>query len=76
MREKIANFLQHLSWALGGQQCDCGSNPFNSLARWMDQRVNADDQWSENFEPIGRWSRAIDKPSTWLSKLGMWIDPS
>lgn len=38
--EKLSDFFTHLGWALWGQECECGKNPFNWLAYhilpWMD----------------------------------------
>jgi hypothetical protein len=37
---KLGNQLTHFGWALWGQGCDCGHNPFNRLADCIDPWIN------------------------------------
>ena len=37
VREDVGDLIQHFAWAVMGQQCDCGHNPFNRLARWFNR---------------------------------------
>lgn len=69
MRETIGNLLLHLGWAIGGQGCDCGDNPFNRLADFMDKRVNREDLW-DDLEPRTWWLKAICYVSEWLIRIG------
>ena len=75
MRQKLADFVQHLSWAVIGQECDCGHNPFNPLARFMDRHVNTDDQWDmETVTPIGRKSLLACRVSDRLRVIARRLD--
>jgi hypothetical protein len=33
LRDEFGELCLHLGWAFLGQECDCGHNPFNWLAR-------------------------------------------
>lgn len=46
MRAWIAEHLLHIGWALFGQECDCGHNRFNHLARWI-----GEGKWTDDLEP-------------------------
>jgi len=52
----IAELFLHLGWAIHGTECDCGSNPFNWLARRL------------NFGDAG-WDTETGEMNTWWSKL-------
>ncbi len=52
MREWIGTQMLHFGWALFGQECDCGDNHFNWLARQIDGNANWDDELNE---PVGFW---------------------
>jgi hypothetical protein len=73
--ETLADFFQHIAWALGGQQCDCGHNPFNGLARWCDKYVNAEGQWSEEFGPIGKTSRFFCRVAGFFNRIAYRLQP-
>ena len=75
MRQWLVDFIQHLAWAIIGQECDCGHNPFNALARFMDRHVNTDDQWDmETVTPIGRKSMLACRVSDQLRHLSYMLD--
>lgn len=42
----LAEHFLHLGWALFGQECDCGANRFNWLARMI-----GEGQWDDEGEP-------------------------
>jgi len=52
VQEEIGDFLCHFGWAIWGQECDCGYNPFNRLARFMQRYPDGDWDWPEG--PHGR----------------------
>lgn len=52
MRIWLAEHLLHFGWALFGQECECGHNRFNWLARRM-----SEGNWTEDLEPADRWTR-------------------
>ena len=71
IREKIGDWVQHLAWAILGQQCDCGHNPFNRLARWFDRPVF--ESYGDDMTPLN-WQTAT---TYWLGSrlcdLALWI---
>ena len=50
MKGFIGNCALHFGWALFGQECDCGHNLFNWLARGVQRVLPAD---SETVFKIG-----------------------
>lgn len=51
MRIWIAEMMLHFGWALFGQECNCGGNYFNCLARWM-----GEGNWTDDLEPADLWT--------------------
>ena len=47
----LAEHLLHIGWAMMGQECACGYNRFNWLARLM-----GEGQWIDGREPATRWT--------------------
>ena len=48
----FAEHLLHFGWALFGQECDCGANRFNWLARHVDEGT-----WDDEGEPVTLWTK-------------------
>lgn len=69
MRDTLGDFFLHLGWALMGQGCDCGHNPFNRLAGFMDKRVNRPELW-DDLEPKPWWLKGLAFVSERLMALG------
>lgn len=49
----LAEHLLHIGWAIMGQECHCGDNRFNWLARLQDEG-----QWTDDGEPANLWTSA------------------
>lgn len=50
LREEVADLLLHLGWAFFGQECECGHNPFN----WMARRIDGEAGWDDERDcPVG-----------------------
>ena len=68
MRDWLSNHLLHIGWAIFGQECECGHNRFNWLARLIGHG-----NWTDNLEPADRWTaikhRAGDALLTAHAKL-------
>lgn len=66
IRENLGDLIQHFAWAVFGQECDCGHNPFNRLARWSASRAWLS-CYDDELEPLN-WQTAA---AFWLgSRLG------
>ena len=69
--ERVADFFSHLGWAFMGQECDCGSNPFNWFARFM-QRFLPEDDWVEDSDTYRNWwQRAFFEVGCYFCDLGV-----
>lgn len=71
----ISDQLSHIGWAFGGQQCHCGKNPFNWLARLcerIDQHDRVDqmpfDQFDTYYDKQIRY-RVADKFHRWAEAV-------
>jgi len=76
-REHTSSFIYHAGWACVGQECDCGHNPFNGLAKRVDPWMNGADNWVETdgaFAPRGVLRKALYAVGSALMKLGAWVD--
>jgi len=71
MRQKLADFITHAGWALMGQPCDCGHNPFNRLAYFVDPWMNAPGAWDcDTDEPRGLARRIVGGLGSRLFAIG------
>lgn len=48
----LAEHFLHFGWALLGQECDCGHNRFNWLARLI-----GEGKWTDDLEPANLSTR-------------------
>ena len=48
----LAEHLLHMGWALFGQECNCGYNRFNWLARTIGHGT-----WTDDGEPATMWTK-------------------
>lgn len=61
MRIWFAEHLLHFGWAIFGQECDCGHNRFNWLARWI-----GEGNWTDEGEPADRWTKIKFEIGHWF----------
>lgn len=47
----LADHLLHFGWAMFGQECECGDNRFN----WLARRVHTGN-WTNEGEPADLWT--------------------
>ena len=73
IRENLSDFIQHLGWAFLGQECDCGHNKFNWLARYFHQPLFERYGDDDDMTPLN-WQTAV---TYWLGyhlgELSIWI---
>lgn len=48
----LAEHMLHFGWALFGQECGCGANRFNWLAR-----IIGEGNWTDDLEPKDSWTK-------------------
>ena len=70
MRNAIGEFLIHLGWAIWGQECDCGHNPFNGLARFIARFLP-----DRESEEMSRFERATWHVGDLIYRAGMSLHP-
>lgn len=71
--ERIGDFFTHLGWAFWGQECDCGANPFNGFARYM-QTLLPESDWDDERDNYRHWwQRGICALGTPFYNLGVWL---
>jgi hypothetical protein len=68
VRYFIGDFFIHLGWAFFGQTCECGSNPFN----WIARRVDGKSGWDAEGEPHG-WTKVKFEIGHYFVMLGSGI---
>lgn len=68
MRDWFAGHLLHFGWAFLGQECDCGHNRFNWLARLI-----GDGQWDDDGEPSNRLTRIKFEIGHWFVMQHNWL---
>ena len=71
MREDVGDLIQHLAWAIIGQECDCGHNPFNRLARWFSKSVF--ESYDDNMNALNWQTKTTFFVGSRLSDLSLWI---
>lgn len=72
--EKLSDFFTHLGWALWGQECNCGSNPFNWLAERLDPYMNDPNKWDDDTMTLlpGYWAeRALSRIGFFFYDIGI-----
>lgn len=55
----LSDFFTHLGWAFWGQECECGHNPFNWLARLTAPHMTDLENWNDRGEPTTRRGRLL-----------------
>ena len=72
IREDVGDFIQHFAWALWGQQCDCGYNWFNRMARWFERQPWAS-QFDDDLNPLNWQTKATWIVGSRLSDFSIWL---
>jgi len=60
--DRLSDFFHHIAWACWGQTCDCGSNPFNWLAKFLTPYMNGPQYFDDDDDDLRHnrwWGRAI-----------------
>lgn len=69
--EKLSDFFTHLGWALWGQECLCGKNPFNWLAYRLDPYMNGPGQYDDDtLEHHQLTGRTLDRVGRFFCHVG------
>ena len=72
VREELGDLVQHFAWAVFGQECDCGHNPFNRLARWSAGRAWLS-CYDDDLNALNWQTAAVFWLGSQLSDLSLWI---
>jgi hypothetical protein len=73
VREEVGDFVQHLAWAFLGQECDCGHNPLNGLARWFAKPVFESYGDDDDMTPLNWQTATTYWVGSRLCDLALWI---
>ena len=73
VREDVGDLIQHFAWAVMGQECDCGHNPFNRLARWFSKPVFESYGDDDDMTPLNWQTKTTSFVGGRLSDFSIWL---